>query len=504
MEASCFSFKSFVLMPARQTLLRRGAPVHLGTRALDILTVLVQRPGTVVDKQELMSLVWADTFVDASNLKVHIAALRRALDEDDSQSSCIATVSGRGYRFVEPVVNCATGGAAERSNPPKCLSGREEQLYGRQEALQQLVTAAEENRLITIVGMAGVGKTALARAVKERFATKYEFDTCLVDLSTLADPDDLPAAVAATLGLDANPNGIEDRLRQHLRGAKLLLVLDTCEGMIAAAAAFVESIHSACPGVRILATSREVLGISGERVFRLPGLKSPSRGLRVTAAEAIIYPAVQLFLDRAAETLEDRELSNADAAVIAAICAELEGLPLGIELAARRVRVLGFAGLPSVLSEQFFCLHRGGRTSPARHHNLAAALDWSLDSLPEDELRVLLKLASMEGHFDLEEGIARACDAGMDRGETAACIASLVSKSLVERHGRGHVRFRLPGFLRHYLLPKSHAAVQRNSPCEPRSLQLAATTPKYAAATRDNSFITFPSNPGPLRRAMPM
>jgi predicted ATPase/DNA-binding winged helix-turn-helix (wHTH) protein len=490
MEARCFSFKSFVLMPSRQTLLRRGAPVHLGTRALDILTVLVERRGTVVDKQELMSLVWADTFVDSSNLKVHIAALRRVLDGDGSPSSCIATVNGRGYRFVEPVVNCAAASSGERLDQLQRPPHQEERLYGRREFIQQVVTAVEESRLVTVVGTAGVGKTAVARAVAGQLERKYEHETCFVDLSSLGDAGQLPMAIAEALGIARELNGVEEDIWQHLRSAEMLLILDTCESIIGGAAAFVESIQSSCPRLHVLTTSREILGVSGERVLRLQGLHSPSAGSRVTAAEAVSYPAVQLFLDRAAETFEDRELIDADAAIIAAICAELEGLPLGIELAARRVRALGFSGLPSVLNEQFYSLHHGERTGPTRHQSLATALDWSLDLLPEEERLLLLRLSKIEGHFDLDAGIAEACDVGTNRAETVSCIANLVSKSLIERHGRGNASFRLPNFLRYYLLRRL-------------SEDLAWRSPRGREEKVPGSrFLTFPSKAGQFRRAL--
>jgi len=450
MEVQCFSFGSFVLIPARQALLRRGTPVRLGARALEILTVLVQRPGAVIDKRELMSLVWSDTFVDDSNLKVHIAALRKALDEDDSQPSCIATVIGRGYRFVETVLDCAMNGSAKHLGHMNRLPNVSKRLFGREEVVRGLASQVEKNRLVTLVGSAGIGKTAVARAVAEILTRKYEHGTCFVDLCTLADPNHVPKAVAEALGLKCEMSDAVDRFTHRLGSAEMLMVLDTCDVAIDAVAALADLIHSSCPRVHILATSREILRAGEERVFRLPPLGTPPRDVGMTAAELKRYSAVQLFLDRAAEKPDDRGLTDAEAALVAALCTELDGVPLAIELVARRVRALGLVGLSPVFTDDLFSLDHGERTAPPRHRSLGAALEWSLESLPDNERLVLLRLCDIEGCFDLDEAIAAASDSAMGKAETAACIANLVSKSLVEREGYGKVNFRLLNSVRSY------------------------------------------------------
>jgi predicted ATPase/DNA-binding winged helix-turn-helix (wHTH) protein len=467
MEVRCFSFGPFVLIPARQALLRKGTHVPLGTRALEVLSVLVQRPGAVVDKQELMSLVWTDTFVDDSNLKVQIAALRKTLDEKGSQPSCIATVIGRGYRFVDPVLDCALNVSIDSEGHLKSPPNHLKRLFGREEVVRRVASQVDECRLITLVGSAGVGKTAVACAAAEVLAPKYQHGTCFVDLSTLKDPHQVPQAVAKVLGINGEIDGIGERLLHHLRTKQMLMVLDTCESAIEAVAALVGRAHFFCPHVHILATSREILRTSGERVIRLPSLDCPHRGVSLTASEIRHSPSVQLFLDRAAETFADRELTNSEAEMIGRVCEELDGVPLAIELAARRVRALGFAGLPPVFTDDLFSLSYGERTGPPRHQSLGAALDWSLDPLPEHERHTLLRLASIEGSFDLDEGIATASDSATSRAETAACIANLVSKSLVERQGYGKVKFRLLNSMRRYafrkLTPYPQQTVQRAS-----------------------------------------
>jgi predicted ATPase len=401
-----------------------------------------------------MSLVWTDTFVDDSNLKVQIAALRKTLDESGSQPSCIATVIGRGYRFVEPVVDCAPNGSIRHkghlTNPPN----HSKRLFGREEVVHRVVSKVDECRLVTLVGSAGIGKTAVAGAAAEMLTGKYEHGTCFVDLSTVDDPNQVPQTVAKALGMTGEIDGIEERLLHHLRSKEMLMVLDTCESAIEVVAALVERAHLTCPRIHTLATSREVLRTSGERVLRLPSLDCPHRSVNMTTTEILHYPAVQLFLDRAAEAFADRELTNSEAAMIRWLCEELDGVPLAIELAAWRVRALGFAGLPPVLTDDLFSFSYGERTGPGRHQSLGAALDWSLDPLPENERVALRRLAGIQGAFDLDEAIATASDSSTSRADTAACIANLVSKSLVERQGYGKVNFRLLNSIRRYVLRK--------------------------------------------------
>lgn len=211
METRCFSFGPFVLIPDRHLLLREDAPVRLGTRALDILAILVQRPGEVIDKQELISLVWCDTFVDESNLKVNIAAIRRALDEGGVYPSRIATVIGRGYRFIESVQSYGMN------------------LIGRDKIVPQLAAQVADHRLVTIVGPAGIGKTAVAIAVAERLAQIYQSGVRFADLGVLDDPDLVAHAICAAIGLTTGAENINERLITYLTKKEILLVIDTCE-----------------------------------------------------------------------------------------------------------------------------------------------------------------------------------------------------------------------------------------------------------------------------------
>ena len=227
MRAGCFSFGPFVLIPDRQILLREETQVRLGNRAFEILSILVQRAGELISKQELISLVWPDTFVDESNLKVNIAAIRKALDEGESHPSCIATIIGRGYRFIEPVEACETDCCA-CSEKITCFCNHPDsstRLIGRDKVVQELTKHVDEYSVVTIVGSAGIGKTVVAIGVADTVPQRNGNGVRFVDLSFLDDP----------------------------------ALVDTCENVIGAAAAFVERIQSRSPQVQVLATSQGLI-----------------------------------------------------------------------------------------------------------------------------------------------------------------------------------------------------------------------------------------------------
>jgi DNA-binding winged helix-turn-helix (wHTH) protein len=232
MDARCFSFGPFVLIPQRQLLLRGDAPVRIGSRALDILTQLVQRPGEIIDKQELIAVVWEGTFVDESNLKVHIAAIRKAIDDETTHRSCIATVIGRGYRFVEPVRKLSFEGSGNPS---------EEQV--------------PERRLVTIFGAPGVGKTSVAKVVARSIFERRGSRVCFVDLGSVDRHRSDADAVANTLGLEERRGDTDKRLIAAIERGEIVFVFDGRESGIDNITELTGIILSSCPHIRIMATN---------------------------------------------------------------------------------------------------------------------------------------------------------------------------------------------------------------------------------------------------------
>src|SRR5437868_6129436 len=374
MDGQAVVFGPFRLLAAERLLLEGAQPVRLGSRAFDILATLLQRPGEVIGKDELISLTWPKTFVDDANLKIQISALRRALGDGQGGRRYIATIPGRGYKFVAPVrfekpaeaSPAATIASATAHNLPLAAT----RMIGREEVVATLVSRLSRERLLTIVGAGGIGKTTLALAVAERMIADYEHGVWLADLSPVGDPRLVPSAVATVLGLEVRTENPLPGLVAGLRDRRMLLLLDNCEHVIEAAASLTAAVLIGAPGVNILATSREPLGVAGEGEHRL-GPLSNAPSSRLTAAEAEVFPAVQLFVERVTATVEDFALTDANAPLVVEICRRLDGLPLAIEFAAPRVEVLGVEGLAARLDDTLLLGVRRRMAMP-RHRTMRA------------------------------------------------------------------------------------------------------------------------------------
>ena len=274
------SFGPFRLLPARRLLLEGDAPVSLGSRALDLLIALVERPGELISKSELIEKVWPHTIVVEGNLKLHIAALRRALGDGQCSNRYISTVCGRGYCFVAPVTRsvgpCSATAQYSAMEPLSNLPAPLMRLIGRDEVISRIAEQLVHHRLITLVGPAGIGKTSVAVATAERLTASYEHGVWFIDLTAIGDSRLLTAAVGSTLHLDIPVEDPFASLLSFLSDKRMLLVLDNCEHVIEAAAALAFQVSRAAPGVEILATSREPLGVEGERLHRLQSLEVPA------------------------------------------------------------------------------------------------------------------------------------------------------------------------------------------------------------------------------------
>src|SRR5437588_1321016 len=366
-----FAFGPFRLLAAQRLLLEGDTPVRLGSRAFDILAALVERSGEVVAKQELIARAWPQTFVEEANLKMQVSALRRALGDGQGGHRYVATVPGRGYNFVAPVHHEEPAraalppavGSASVHNLPLAMT----RMIGREEAVATLVSRLSRQRLVTVVGPGGIGKTTVALAVAERMIADYEDGVWLVDLAPLSDPRLVPSAVATVLGLEVRTDNPLPGLIAALRDRRMLLLLDNCEHVIDAAASLAAAVLSGVPRVNILATSREPLGVAGERTYRLGALGSPEPSDGLTAGEAAAFAAVQLFVERVSAIVEDFAMTDANAPLIVEICQKLDGLPLAIEFAAPRVEVLGVEGLAARLNHSLPPWGTRRRATTVRH-----------------------------------------------------------------------------------------------------------------------------------------
>jgi predicted ATPase/DNA-binding winged helix-turn-helix (wHTH) protein len=467
MDAHAISFGPFRLLAAQRLLLEGDKPVRLGSRAFDILAALVERAGEVVDKRELITRAWPKTLVEEANLKIQVSALRRALGDGQGGHRYVVTVPGRGYNFVAPV----SLKGSSRAPPPRMaatavhnLPFAATRMIGREDAVAALVSRLSRERLVTIIGPGGIGKTTVALAVAERMIASYERGVWLVDLAPLSDPRLVPSALATVLGLEIRIENPLPGLVASLGDKRMMLLLDNCEHVIDAAASLAGAVLSGAPGVNILATSREPLGAAGERQYKLRPLSSPQTSSGLTAATAAAFPAVQLFVERVTAIVEDFALTDTNAPLVVEICRKLDGLPLAIEFAAPRVAMLGVEGLAIHLDDNMPLLGARRRSATPRHRTMQAVTDWSYGLLSEDEKPLFRALGIFCGGFTVEAAAAVAMDSITTGTDAIDQLADLVAKSLVVADVAGaEPRFRLLDTTRAYALEKLDTSCEREA-----------------------------------------
>ncbi|MET0239687.1 MAG: winged helix-turn-helix domain-containing protein [Sphingobium sp.] len=444
-ERTSFQFGDFELIPDRQSLTHRGEAIVLGGRAFDILTLLVRRAGETVSKAELFAHVWPGYLVHEHNLKVNVGNLRRLLAACDPAAEYVATIAGRGYKFVAQLDSAvraipprpAAPGKARLAPPPNAPH-----LYGREDALHQIAARMQQTGYVTIVGPGGAGKTSIAVTAAQHFRAADQ-GVSFVDLSTLSDPRFVIPAMAAALGVSL---GLDDPIAgviALLRAERPILIIDNCEHVIAATAVLLERISQEVPEAQIIATSREPLRTRHEQVFHLAKLGFPDPRGTTSVEEALQYPSVRLFLAKAGRGNE-ADLEAAYVQAVAAICARLDGLALAIELAAGTAGSFGADALTELFRDGFGAMQRGPRGAPLRHQTLEAALDWSYRLLPEQEAVLFELLSVFAGRFSAEDAECVYAAGGLDPMTGRDALGQLVAKSLVSADViGGALRYRL-------------------------------------------------------------
>ena len=453
------TFGPFSLSAKGRLLTKNGTPVELGARTLDILIALASRPNEAVSKRDLLAQVWPDVTVEESSLRFHMARLRKALGDGQDGARYITTLAGRGYCFVAPVSRstdpvAAPAAAADAIHVPHAnLPGRLPRMVGRAEDISGVSSLLIAERFVTIVGSGGVGKTTVAIAVAHDLIDAFGGAVLFVDLGTLIAPDLTVTALASMLGLPVRSDDVTPSLITHLRDKRILLILDTCEHLIDAVAPLAARIFAAAPQVHILATSREALRVEGEHVYKLEPLACPPEDPALTADVARTFPAVQVFMERAAAGGARLEFSDADAAVVADICRKVDGVVLAIELAAGRVGAYGLQQTAALLDQRLTRLWPGQRTAPPRQKTLQATLDWSYALLSDVESRVLRRLAVFVGHFTMDAALAVVTSDNIHEALVFEAIDSLVAKSMLATRPAGAMmRYRLLDATRAYAL----------------------------------------------------
>jgi predicted ATPase/DNA-binding winged helix-turn-helix (wHTH) protein len=440
-RSSTFRSGEWEIDLARRELRLRGVPKAIGSRAFEVIEVLVQSAGELVDKYDLMNRVWPGAAVEENTLQAQIAAIRRTFDAD---RDLLKTVAGRGYRLLgdwtrEEAIAVAGVAAAPReaSGVLVNLPAAANPLIGRTAALMQLAELVSASRMVTLVGPGGIGKTVLALECARAQFQEFRRNCLLVELASLADPSLVHSTVASSVGLKLGGGSItSETIARAIGSNKLLLVLDNCEHLIDAAAELAETLIVRCPHLSIIATSREALRIDGECVYRVPPLDVPPEYSGEEGA-VLDHGAAQLLLARIRAQKQDFSPRGEQFGAIAAICRRLDGIPLAIEFAAARAATLGLEQVADRLDDRLAVLTGGRRTALPRHQTLRATLDWSYRLLSEDERSLLRRLSVFAGGFTLEAALHVAGHEGSDGIATADGVANLVAKSLVRHDTSG-------------------------------------------------------------------
>lgn len=441
-NAPTVSFGHYTFHPQQRLVSKAGWRVPLGGRALDILAVLLEVPGQFVSKDTLIARVWPNSVVEENNLRVHIAALRRAFD----CQPCIINEPQRGYCFVAPVQ-----GTVQTTQRRHNLAARLSPVIGRDELLGVLVRRLSGQRLMTLTGCAGVGKSTLALALAERVLPRYRDGVWWVDLATVEAPTHMLRHLSKALDLPLCSSALD--LCKALATRQLLLVLDGADLLLSACRHLVRTLAARAPGVTVLLSSRETLQMPGEWVQRVPRLAQPMPSGWGDVEQALASAAVQLFVARVRAGQQGFKLRPQDLAPLRDICRRLDGIPLALELAAAQVDALGVHGVQMQVRNGLQVLTRGRRTAVERHQSLTAALDWSYSrlSLPERWLFLQFGLFKMAVTLPRLTGLVAGTE--LEHADLPYLLARLVGLSLLAQEpGPGPARYRLLNSLRSYAL----------------------------------------------------
>jgi len=462
-----YRFGPFELQPDKRKLQKDGEAIALRPRAFDLLVALVDRAGHLATKDELLDRVWPKMVVEEAALHVQVSALRKVLGSD-----AITTVSGRGYQFTLRVTKGdreANRASGAKHNLPYQLTS----FVGREHEIAQLQELLKVNRLVTLTGAGGVGKTRLAIAVTSRLSDAFADGAWLVELAALSDAQLVPQAVAGALGLKEQPGKSAAEIVSGWLGSKsVLLVLDNAEHLLEGCARLVDHILRRSDHVAVLVTSRERLGIAGELTYRVPSLTVPGTNETLTPERVSSYEGVGLFVDRAQLVRPDFEVTTENASAVASICARLDGMPLAIELAAPRLRSMSADELSERLDQRFALLTDGSRAALPRHRTLRSTIDWSYDLLTDVEQAMLCRVSVFARGWTLGAAEQVCAADAIETHDVIDLLGSLADKSLVATtEHQGATRYWLPETVRQYA---QHRLRESGGETECRSRHLAA------------------------------
>jgi len=462
-----YRFAEFVLEPERASLVRGSQEIKLRPKVFDALHYLIENRGRLVPKEELIQALWPESFVTDDSLVQCMVELRRALD--DRSQEILKTVPRRGYIFAALVTTQSSvrADAPASTGLPQVARGDHRlpvartPLIGREreiEAVQQLLRDPAV-RLVTLTGAGGSGKTRLGLELCHELAGIFQQHVFFVALGSINDPAAVPGAIAESVGIrETGGRPFVNLMKDYLRECEpspVLLLLDNMEHILAASPVVVELIE-ASRSLKILITSRAPLRVYGEHEFPVPPLTPPDLRQTNSLPALAENPAITLFAQRAQAVKPDFHLNAENASTIAEICSRVDGLPLAIELAAARVKMLPLSGILTRLESRLQLLTTGARDLPERQQTLRNTIDWSYDLLNEAEQKLLRRLSVFWGGCTLEgaEAVGNTKDdLGADIFEL---MSSLVDKSLIQQRQQNNdePRFRMLETIREYTLER--------------------------------------------------
>lgn len=440
-------FGRIEVRPAQREVLLGGSPIPLGARAYDLLMALVDNRDRVVPKDELLDRVWPGLVVEEGNLHTQVSTLRKALG-----SSAIATIPGRGYRFVAgddritPGAAPSTEGSSDSGSSAPFGNGEFRlptglSLIGREQSLSEMIELLTQCRLLTIVGPGGIGKTSVALALTSRLASTSPHEIRWVELEHVVSCDGVVSAVANALNVHLGSTDRLADLARTLEYRHCSVVLDNCEQVAGDVAAVLQALLNAAPHLRFLTTSRESLKVPGEHLYALDCLRLPSPDEPYSSAR--LAGAVQLFEQRSRQVDRKFALSESNLKGVVKLCVALDGNPLAIGMAAARLPSFGVEGILAHLEDRLRLLGNNVRTSGLHQATLRSTLDWSYALLSSGGQRALRLLSVFTGSFSIEAAKRLVAGDDVDEYDALDSIGELVDKSMLAVERQEPQRFRL-------------------------------------------------------------